>query len=85
MIDGEQFLTAFAHQSLGGEEVFRSGFIAHLRVGTDVPKRVKRVCVSAGEPAYESATFSRRNFTGMSDHGLEMFAPQLNCRHVGFF
>ena len=77
MIDGEQFLTALAHCSLRGEEVFRSGFVAHFRVGSDVAERIKRSSLSAGESTYQAATFGRRSFTGMSDHCLEMFAAKL--------
>ena len=77
MIDREQFLAAVAHLSLGGEEVFRSGFVAHFGVSGDVAEAIKRSGLSAGESADQAATFSRRSFTGMSDHCLEMFAAKL--------
>ena len=77
MIDREQFLAAVAHLSLGGEEVFRSGFVAHFGVGGDIAEAIKRSGPGTGESAYQTATFSRRSFTSMSDHCLEMFAAKL--------
>jgi len=81
MVDSEQFLASFAHLSLRGEEVFGSSFVAHFRFGGHVSKPVQRGCVAAGDSAYKATTFSRRSFTSMSDHGLEMFAAKLNRRH----
>ena len=77
MVDGEQFLATFAHQALGGEEVFRGSFVTNFGFGGDVAEAVKRVGVRTGESTHEAATFSRRSFTGMSNHGLEMFAAKL--------
>ena len=82
MINGEQFLAAIAHLSLRGEEVFRSGFVTHLRIGRDVAKSIKRLCLCACQSANEPTTFRRRSFTGMSNHCLEMFAAKLNRRHL---
>ena len=82
MIDGEQFLASFAHLSLRGEEVFGSSFVAHFRFGGHVSKPIKGGCPGAGDSAYQATTFRRRSFTGMSDHGLEMFAAELNRRHL---
>ena len=83
MVDSEQFLAAFTHLSLRGEEVFRSSFVANFRLSSDVSKPIKRRCLSSGKSTDEATTFSRHHFPGMSDHGLEMFAAELNCWHVG--
>ena len=78
MVNRKQFLAAFTHLSLGGEEVFRGGFVTHLGLGGDVAESIKRVGLRPGESADQAAAFSRRSFTGMSDHCLEMFAAKLN-------
>lgn len=81
MVYGEQFLASFAHLSLRSEEVFGSSFVAHFRFGGHVSKPIQRACPGAGDSAYQATTFSRRSFTSMSDHGLEMFAAKLNPKH----
>ena len=81
MIDREQFLAAIAHLSLGGEEVFRRGFVAHFRISSDVAETIKRDGFDFRNATDQPAALLRRRFASMGDHRLNMFATELNRWH----
>src|SRR5262245_31615765 len=81
VVDRQQALAPFTHLALCRKQIFRGGFVGRLGVRSDVAQAVEsdRFCVR--DSANQPAALLRRRFASMSDHRLNMFAPELNRWH----
>ena len=80
VVDRQQLFTALAHGPLGGEQIFRRGFISDQRIGRDVSQAIECSGFAVVRPADQAAAFSRSSFTRMRDYLVKVKLDKSNSQ-----
>ena len=82
VINRQQLFAAFAHCALGGEEIFRRGFVSDQRITRDISHPVNSPGGAIEISANQTTAFVGASFASVRDDFIKMSCLEVNY-HVG--